>query len=71
MSAALLATASPPARTTPAPARSSLRHKLLVDGWSPDDIQLVQGALTAVALHDNYLRAGYSPDEIEQLTSLY
>jgi hypothetical protein len=44
---------------------------MLAVGWSPDDIKLVQGALTSVRLHDTYLRAGYSPDEIEQITSLY
>jgi hypothetical protein len=48
-----------------------LREKMLAVGWSPDDIRLVQGALSAARLHDNYLMAGYSPDEIEQLSSLY
>jgi hypothetical protein len=44
---------------------------MLAAGWSPDEIQTVQRALTAVRIHDNYLRAGYSPDEIERIVSLY
>lgn len=52
-------------------AARALREKMLAVGWSPDEIRLVQGALSAARLHDTYLSAGYSPDEIEQLSSLY
>jgi hypothetical protein len=73
MSATL--TLPPAPRLTPGASPESapvrLREKMLAVGWSPDDIQLVQGALTSMRLHDNYLRAGYSPDEIEQITALY
>jgi hypothetical protein len=56
---------------SPEPVRVRLRQKMLAAGWSPDDIQLIQRALTSMRLHDTYLHAGYSPDEIEQITSLY
>jgi hypothetical protein len=48
-----------------------LRTKMLAVGWSPDDIKLVQNALVTVKLHDTYLQAGYSPEEISKITSLY
>ena len=71
MSATL--TDMPAASSTPAvspePARELLWAKMLAVGWSPDDISRVQGALTSVRLHDTYLRAGYSPDEIAQLVT--
>jgi len=50
---------------------SALREAMLNSGWAPDDIRRVQGALIARRLHDNYLRAGFSPDEIELIASLY
>jgi hypothetical protein len=73
MSATLTVPPAPPATldASPESARVRLREKMLAAGWSPDDIRLVQGALTSVRLHDNYLRDGYSPSEIEQITSLY
>jgi hypothetical protein len=61
----------PTTGASPEPARVRLQQKMLAAGWSPDDIQLVQGALAAMRLHDTYLNAGYSPHEIEQITSLY
>ncbi len=67
----LPAACRPTVGAAPEPARIRLRRNMLAAGWSPDDIQLVQGALTSVRLHDAYLHDGYSPDDIERITSLY
>jgi hypothetical protein len=44
---------------------------MLDAGYSSRDIAKVESALLSVRLHDTYLRAGYSPDDIAAITSLY
>jgi hypothetical protein len=69
MSATLIAPTAP--ASAPNSAHACLRNKMLAAGWSPDEIRVVQRALIAARIHDTYLRAGYSPDDIARIVSLY
>ena len=48
-----------------------LRQRMLDTGYSHRDIAKIESGLLCARLHDTYLRAGYSPDDIAAVTSLY
>jgi hypothetical protein len=61
-----------PAPSESVSATNELLHQRMLDtGFSSRDIAKVESALLSVRLHDTYLRAGYSPDDIAAITSLY
>lgn len=72
------ATATPISVTLPSSPSEALLHtrqvlhqRMLETGYSTRDMAKIESALVFAHIHETYLRAGYSPDDIAAVATLY